>query len=128
MTRREGHGLLHRVLPALARLIREAVDEIDRNRIKPCSAGDLDTATGLLRSMPASQELQSFGIERLNSQGKEADAETPPDPNAFRSNVLWVGFEEDAGFILNGKVFPCRGEDPGELLRRQSGRRAAAEV
>ena len=60
--------------PDLERLLRQSVDEIDRDRFETCFAGDLEAAPRLLRSMAAAEKPQGFRVERLNPSRPNTDA------------------------------------------------------
>ncbi len=71
MVRSKLDRLLQGAFPDLKRLIGKAIDEIDRNRLEPGRSGDLDAFPGLLRRVPAPQELQRLRIEGLDSKRQE---------------------------------------------------------
>jgi hypothetical protein len=125
---REGDGLLQGAFPDFERLARQAVDQIDRDRVEAGRAGDLDALPRLLGSVPAAQELQGLRVEGLNPQGEKTDAEIPPGADALRIDVLGIGLEGNPDALLDRKVFADGFEDPSVVLRRESGGRAAAEV
>ena len=83
VVRLERDGLLQGALPDLERLARQAVDQIDRDRIEARRAGGLHAAPRLLGSMPAAQEFQGVRVERLDPEREEADAEIPPGSDAL---------------------------------------------
>jgi hypothetical protein len=51
------------------------------------------------------EEAKGVRVERLNTQGKKADSEIPPGPNAFFGDILRVGLEKDPGALYDRKVF-----------------------
>src|SRR4051794_11096018 len=110
-------GLLQGVLPDLERLPRQAVDQIDRDRIESRRAGGLHALASLLSSMPAAQKFQGVRVEGLNPQGEKADAEIPPGADALGMDVLGIGFEGDPGAVPDRKVFANGAEDAREIVR-----------
>jgi hypothetical protein len=78
--------------------------------------------------MPPAEEAQGVRIERLDSQGQEADAEVPPGPDGFGGDVLRIGFEKDPSVVLDGDVTAGGLQDPVEIPRLQGGRGPAAKV
>lgn len=126
--RREGDGLRQSPPPDLERLVRQAVNQIDRDRFEARLPCDLDAASCLLRSMPPAEELQRVRIEGLDSERQEPDSEIPPGADALRGDVLGIGFEEDFGVLTDRKIFASSRKNPTEILRRQRGGRPAAKV
>jgi hypothetical protein len=78
--------------------------------------------------MPAAEEPQRLGVERLNPQRKKTDAESLPGADARGIDVLGVGLERNPGAVLDRKVSASRRQDAREIVRRQRRRSAAAEV
>src|SRR5689334_20198720 len=105
VVRREGDRLLQSTLPDLERLARQAIDQIDRNRIESRRAGGLHTAPGSLGIVPPSQEFQGVRVEGLNPERQETDVEIAPSPDALGIDVLRIGLEGDPGAILDRKIF-----------------------
>src|SRR5262245_64694562 len=68
MIRLQFYSLFQGAPPDRERLIRQAVDEIDRDRFEARRTCDLDAAPGLLRSMPPAEKLQGVRSEGLNPQ------------------------------------------------------------
>jgi hypothetical protein len=78
--------------------------------------------------MPAPEELQGVGVERLNPERKEADTESAPVPDALRVDVLRIGLEGNPGAVLDRKVSASCFKNPADVLRRERRGGAAAEV
>jgi hypothetical protein len=78
--------------------------------------------------VPATEEGEGFGVQRLDAQREGPDAEVPPGKDAFRSDVFGIGLQKDPGIFLEGQVDPGCFKDPAELLRRKGRRGAASEV
>jgi hypothetical protein len=128
VVRLERDRLLQGAPPDLERLTRQPIDQIDRDRIEASRTGDLYAPPRLLGSMPAAEEPQGVGVERLNPERKEADAEIAPCANALRVYIFRIGLEGDPGAVLNRKVSTGGCEDAGDILRRERRGGAAAEV
>src|ERR1700733_9912709 len=109
-------SLLQSPLPDFERLARQAVDQIDRNRIEAGRASGLDALPSLPCGMPASQEFEGVRVEGLNPQGETANAEIPPGANALRAEVLGIRLEGDPGAVLHRKVFPGGREDASDVV------------
>ncbi len=128
MVRMERDGLLKSLFPDLERLAGQAIDQIDRNRVEPRRAGGLHALARLRRRMPASQEFQSVRVEGLNPQGEKADVESPPGLYTLGVDILGIRLERDPCAVLDRKVFAGGSKDARDIVRRESGRSAAAEI
>ena len=117
---------IERRLPALHRLLRQAVDEVEVDALEPGLAGPAAALCRLVRCVDAVERRQFVVVEGLYAEADAVDAGGQKPAQVRQIDRAGVGFERDLGALTPRPL--SRSRERGEIEGVSQGRHSPLDL